>query len=383
MKRALLIGIEYQSYDSTYIPGCYNDVLLMRDVLKNKFNFSTDDITILSDNLVENKYLLPTAENIYKALSNIVSESDKCSQIVIHYSGHGKFIADTTGDEVDFKDEVIVPMDYKVNGVISDDQINALIRDVKCPTLLLFDCCHSGTICDLPFSWNQKQNNYQVTVNNNSSNYPSNIIKLSSSLDNEVSLAMSDLAGVYYGVFTKNLVYELYGMDTKKTTLKVLADKINTSIHKLNVSQTVNVSSSNQNALNMTFFDLLGELEVVTSQDINSLHLELSYKNSKLNSLTEELNGLKNSMSDLNTRLNCETTEARRLNQENVELKQRIKDQTYELNKLQNLYKSSVITKKDDERIVNEKTKYVDNMIKENKRLKHFLLQKRNQLYSM
>lgn len=305
MKRALLIGIEYNRNSDIYIPGCYNDVLMVRDVLKNKFNYTDSEIIILTDSSVENNYTIPTAKNIYNTFSNIVNESDKFSQFVFHYSGHGKYIKDTTSDEIDFNDEVIVPMDYRTNGVISDDQINALVQKIKCPTMMLFDCCHSGTICDLPYSWNKKQNNYEITENNKTSNYQSNILKLSSSLDNELSVSIGDLAGQYYGVFTKNIVYELYGLDTKTTTIKEFADKVNTTIKKMNLSQTVNISSSNKDALNKTLIEILGELETTVNEDYKSLLNTLESKDYTINILRHDNNNLKEELQvtklDLNT----------------------------------------------------------------------------------
>ena len=46
------------------------------------------------------------------------------SEVWIHYSGHGSHIKDMDGDEEDGFDEVLVPLDYDKNGVISDDFIN-------------------------------------------------------------------------------------------------------------------------------------------------------------------------------------------------------------------------------------------------------------------
>lgn len=42
-------------------------------------------------------------------------------------AGHGMSIRDTTGDEADSKDEVIAPVDYKVSGLIKDDELYARV----------------------------------------------------------------------------------------------------------------------------------------------------------------------------------------------------------------------------------------------------------------
>jgi hypothetical protein len=73
----------------------------------------------------------------------------------LYYSGHGLQIPDLNGDEIDGKDEAIY-IDEKT--IISDDQLSLLLQipvsGVK--IFLMFDCCHSGTIMDLPLSWENR-----------------------------------------------------------------------------------------------------------------------------------------------------------------------------------------------------------------------------------
>lgn len=73
---------------------------------------------------------------------------------MFHYSGHGKRKRNYTLDEVDGYDENLCPVDFKSPGLISDDEINAMIvrplpRGVKLHTFM--DACHSGTALDLAF----------------------------------------------------------------------------------------------------------------------------------------------------------------------------------------------------------------------------------------
>lgn len=72
----------------------------------------------------------------------------------MHYSGHGTQIRDTNGDEADGFDEALVPYDYTSAGCILDDELfRIVVRPLRDGVTLtsLMDCCHSGTILDLPY----------------------------------------------------------------------------------------------------------------------------------------------------------------------------------------------------------------------------------------
>ena len=54
-------------------------------------------------------------------------------------------------------DETIYPIDHQQQGVIIDDQLHlALVRPLPagCRLTAVFDCCHSGTVLDLPYIYN-------------------------------------------------------------------------------------------------------------------------------------------------------------------------------------------------------------------------------------
>ncbi|CAN0461212.1 unnamed protein product, partial [Discosporangium mesarthrocarpum] len=71
--------------------------------------------------------------------------------------GHGGSVADKTGDEEDMKDETMIPADYQEAGQIKDDEIFAkLVKKLPEGVTLtvIMDCCHSGSILDLPYKIN-------------------------------------------------------------------------------------------------------------------------------------------------------------------------------------------------------------------------------------
>ena len=86
-KIALLIGINYIGTESQ-LYGCQNDVIKMKDVLKNNYGYKEENIIMLID---KPEYIQPTASNIITQLNSIYisSSKEKISEIYIHYSGHG------------------------------------------------------------------------------------------------------------------------------------------------------------------------------------------------------------------------------------------------------------------------------------------------------
>jgi metacaspase-1 len=64
---------------------------------------------------------------------------------------------DSSGDEEDGFDEVLMPADYKEVGQIQDDEIfDEFVTKVAAGVTVtcMIDCCHSGTAMDLPYVCN-------------------------------------------------------------------------------------------------------------------------------------------------------------------------------------------------------------------------------------
>jgi hypothetical protein len=89
---------------------------------------------------------------------------------MFHYSGHGSQIKDMNRDERDGKDEVIYPVDLKY---ISDDEVRNIIKNLNNNTRMycVIDSCNSGTSFDLPYVFDQNNNNLFIKENN-SKTYP-------------------------------------------------------------------------------------------------------------------------------------------------------------------------------------------------------------------
>jgi hypothetical protein len=150
-KKALIIGINYlNSPQNLRLNGCIDDVINMRNMLINTYKYDADNIVILRDDDANH---LPTFSNILSNLSKLANESENLEEIWFHYSGHGTQINDAASLKGTGYDDVIVPCDFDKGGFISDEHLLHIIEKIKCRTICIFDCCHSGSICDLPWSF--------------------------------------------------------------------------------------------------------------------------------------------------------------------------------------------------------------------------------------
>ena len=71
-------------------------------------------------------------------------------------TGHGGKVKDRDGDEKDGYDETLVPLDYGRAGQIRDDDLyKILVRPLKEGVFAtcIMDCCHSGSVLDLPYTF--------------------------------------------------------------------------------------------------------------------------------------------------------------------------------------------------------------------------------------
>uniref|UniRef100_A0A6C0DLH4 Peptidase C14 caspase domain-containing protein n=1 Tax=viral metagenome TaxID=1070528 RepID=A0A6C0DLH4_9ZZZZ len=187
MKKALLIGINYTSLPNVSLSGCINDTINMRNMLVDAYGFELSNIIHLRDDN-NDKTIQPTRENIINSLKSLALQSANIEELWIHYSGHGSQIRDTNGDEDDKLDEILIPVDYQTKGIITDDDLLSIIRTIKCRTILLFDSCHSGTVCDLPWLFEYKStNSYMRTQPNKTAISNPNIFMFSGCKDTQSS----------------------------------------------------------------------------------------------------------------------------------------------------------------------------------------------------
>jgi Caspase domain len=123
----------------------------MVQYLKDIHGFEDSNITVMLD---ASGYPQPTYDNILAAYRTLTQQSKAGDAVFCHYSGHGGKIRDDDGDEKDGYDETLVPVDYEAKGQLRDDDIfSTLVGPMPAGVVLtcVMDCCHSGTVLDLPF----------------------------------------------------------------------------------------------------------------------------------------------------------------------------------------------------------------------------------------
>ncbi|ORX77058.1 metacaspase [Anaeromyces robustus] len=151
-KKALFIGINYKG-TSAELKGCINDITNVSELFCRRFGFN-NCLYLTDEQNDPNKK--PTYNNIIDGMKWLVQGARPGDSLFFHYSGHGGTAKDKDNDEVDGFDETILPLDYQTAGQIIDDVIyENLVTPLPqgCRLTAIFDSCHSGTVLDLPYTY--------------------------------------------------------------------------------------------------------------------------------------------------------------------------------------------------------------------------------------
>jgi hypothetical protein len=184
MKFALLIGSNYRNIPNARLYGCINDIINIKNMLIDAYDYTNSNIIVLRD---DKPNLLPTRANIINNLTKVINESANYEELWIHYSGHGSQYVDDNFDEIDDKDEVIVPCDFQTEGFITDDVIFNIIKNSKCKTIIVMDCCNSASVCDLQWSFEKNETTFVKNMNTNREITNPNIFMISGCKDYQYS----------------------------------------------------------------------------------------------------------------------------------------------------------------------------------------------------
>jgi hypothetical protein len=128
-KTALLFGINAYG-GANNLNGCLNDLKTVRNSLPDF------QIREFKDREV-------TRKCFRGELTYVFTNAVEGDMIYVHYSGHGSFIPDTSGDEIDGYDETL----YLYDGNFVDDELAELMTLIPygVTVVLGMDCCYSGT----------------------------------------------------------------------------------------------------------------------------------------------------------------------------------------------------------------------------------------------
>lgn len=144
-RRALVVGIgEYQHVSR--LNGPVNDAEDMAAFLTQHRGYDEGDIRILRDSEATRKNILAAVDEW------LVQGTRPGDEVFLYYSGHGFQQPDVDGDEEDRLDETLVPVDAfvtndgRVEGMITDDEIRALLDRIPAQDVqVVVDACHAGT----------------------------------------------------------------------------------------------------------------------------------------------------------------------------------------------------------------------------------------------
>jgi metacaspase-1 len=126
--RALCIGINNYPGTGSDLSGCVNDANDWAAELKKR-GFAVSK-------LLDKK---ATGANMRTAIGQLVSGAVSGDVVVVQYSGHGSYVADTDGDEPDGVDEVLCPHDIDSRGPLTDDELYDLFNDRKSGVKVVHD----------------------------------------------------------------------------------------------------------------------------------------------------------------------------------------------------------------------------------------------------
>lgn len=248
--KAFLFGLNYGNDESLKLNGCINDVTNMSQFLKAELGIPCELIT--DDINQKDTTAMGMLNKLYQiAMTTFTEDLDF---VWIHYSGHGTSILDRDGDERDGCDEALVPYDVRTVGVIPDDYIQRLFTyfNPKTRVVLVFDCCHSGTIGDVMYSWEGPSN---VTIENILCNVPARVITLSGCLDDQTAADAFNVLGdkKYVGAMTSCLLLALKESRTSWTNVFLVIDTLRKKLVERGFPQRPKVCSTHNLAKDAVF----------------------------------------------------------------------------------------------------------------------------------
>lgn len=145
MNKAYLVGID--KYKSSPLVGCANDIKDFISFLKKNCGFTCWGIR-------KTKNRRAKKSRIIKRLKWLLKDMKSGDNLFFFYSGHGTYIPDLNGDEVDGYDEAICPWDsvvkydIKEDNFLIDDEFDEIFKNIPDGVKLIWisDSCHSGSL---------------------------------------------------------------------------------------------------------------------------------------------------------------------------------------------------------------------------------------------
>ncbi|KDQ21672.1 hypothetical protein BOTBODRAFT_210352 [Botryobasidium botryosum FD-172 SS1] len=140
--------------DISFVLHTHDNAREMKKLIQAQ-GYEERNIRLLLDDPTLGDEMQPTKANLMANFKWLVEGATSQDRFFFYYAGHGGQTPDLDGDEADGLDETILPIDHRTNGEIVDDLIHEiLIKPLPVRSRLtgVIDCCHSGTILDLPIT---------------------------------------------------------------------------------------------------------------------------------------------------------------------------------------------------------------------------------------
>ena len=253
VKHALLIGLNYPTDDKLRLQSSYNDLNLVQNFLITNENFDSKNIIQLTDKAQHKIELSTTFFNIVKHIKEHIAKTTENDILFFYFTGHGTQILDKNNDENDSMDEAFVPSDYKKN-LISDDLLFSLFKNCKANTTILYDCCHSGSVIDLKYTYTLSP---FISINKLNIKDRNNVICFSSCKDKLKSFASvlpsGDRNVKWYSNFTYYFIKHLANIEDKLSN-RDLVDSMKNDQKKTCINKSV-ISFSSKKLLPCLFLE--------------------------------------------------------------------------------------------------------------------------------
>ena len=247
--RAFLFGLNYAYEAGATLSGCINDV---RNTAKYLQEVHSIPCTVLTDDVDRTRL---TGLGLLQAMNEaaLASYAEGLDLVWLHFSGHGTNVLDREGDEADGRDECLVPSDFRTCGVVPDDYVNRVLANFNPKTRVVFvtDCCHSGTIADLRFSWEGPKSRRTENARCFTS---AKVISISGCLDTQVSMDVRQAGGEAAGAMTSALLDTLRAEPTVVSNVFTLVTRVRDRLRQRGFNQVPKLCSS---------YDLTKDLVVI------------------------------------------------------------------------------------------------------------------------
>jgi hypothetical protein len=271
-KYALLIGINYRTQFCA-LKGCISDVTDANKIIQ-EWGFRPEHITFMTDD--SKGALYPNAYNISYQMNAFCSRLKPGDKGMIYYSGHGTRIRDVSGDEASGYDSCIVPIDFRMVGVINDDTIKYYINKIPAGVnvFCVFDSCNSGTVMDLKynlfdtsyrkditvklrgFDYTQWARRQMVSVNPKQTDTKCDIVSLAGCKDDQVSYDLGRNGALSSALFQTLKRYSVGGKPSLQ--LQHILQNVRGVIQTMRLSQAPQLMTGKPYDMNILFKDFLG-----------------------------------------------------------------------------------------------------------------------------